>query len=410
MFIKVLTVTQITSYIKKILSSDPILNNVSVKGEISNFKHHFSGHMYFTLKDDAARIKCVMFKSSCASIKFLPEDGMNVIISGSISLYERDGQYQLYVLDMQPDGVGALYMAFEQLKKKLEAEGLFDAQNKTSIPKYPSSVGVITSSTGAAVRDIINVISRRYPCANIKILPVLVQGIGASEEISHAIETLNKRADVDVIIVGRGGGSIEELWAFNEENVARAIYNSKIPIISAVGHETDFTISDFVADLRAPTPSAAAELCVPDINNLFYKVNTCFKSLCNLALANIRYKQNSLNKSGNMLLSMNPMLQISQKRQYIDSLDSRLLALVKYKLDIKREKLQQCSTNLDILSPLSIITRGYSVSYISGTKKVLKDVKKVKVGDNIDVLLKNGSLKCIVDGIMEGDINCEESK
>lgn len=410
MYAKALSVAQITTYIKRILTADVILSDVSIKGEISNFKHHYSGHMYFTLKDDYAKIKCVMFKNSCANLKFQPEDGMNVIVSGNISLYERDGQYQLYIDDMQPDGLGALYMAFEQLKKKLEAEGLFDAQTKIPIPKYPATIGVITSSTGAAVKDIINILSRRYPGVHIKIIPVLVQGINAAQEIADAIEILNSRTDIDVIIVGRGGGSIEELWSFNEECVARAIYNSKTPIISAVGHETDFTVADFVADLRAPTPSAAAELCVPNKSDLIYKLNACSISLGRLAVSNIKNTKDRLKHLENMLYSLSPLYEINQRKQYIDSINSKIMSLIKFKIDINKEILKKCSTNLEILNPLAIINRGYSVTYYSGTKKVVDDIKSVKTGDNIEILVRNGFLRCIVEGISEGDINNEKNR
>lgn len=405
MFIKVLTVSQITNYIKKMFEADPILRNISIKGEISNFKHHYSGHMYFTLKDDNARIKCVMFKSSCSNLKFMPEDGMNVIISGSISLYERDGQYQIYVNEMQPDGLGALFAAFEQLKKRLENEGLFDISHKVPIPKYPSRIGVVTSSTGAAVRDIINIISRRYPGISILIVPVLVQGSGASEEIAEAIRLLNIRNDVDVIIVGRGGGSIEELWAFNEEPTARAIYDSRIPVISAVGHETDFTISDFAADLRASTPSAAAELCVPDKKELVYRINACCNSLYSFMSGNIKNIKGTFNQYVNMIRSLNPGMDINRKRQYLDSLYLRAFSLIRHKLDLSREITKKHAANLEALNPLSIITRGYSVAYVSGTKEIIDSVTKVKTGDNIKVLVSGGSLGCVVNNIMEGENN-----
>lgn len=410
MFIKVLTVSQITNYIKRILTSDVILNRVSVKGEISNFKHHYSGHLYFTLKDDNARIKCVMFKSSAINLKFEPEDGMSVIVNGSVSLYERDGQYQLYVDNMQPDGLGALYMAFEQLKRKLESEGIFDKEHKIPIPKYPSKIGVVTSSAGAALRDILNIISRRYPIVDVLVYPVLVQGEEAPGQIASAIYDLNKMDDIDVIIVGRGGGSIEELWAFNEECVARAIYDSKIPVISAVGHETDFTISDFAADLRAPTPSAAAELCVPDKKSLIYKLNSCFDSLISLMAYNIKNKKYDYEQQKKLLYTLNPILQINQKRQYLDSMYQRLVSLMKYKLDMKRETIKKCSLNLDNLSPLSIISRGYAIAYMSDRNTIIDDVKRVKKGDNIDVLVNNGTLSCNVKDVTEEDIYGKKGK
>lgn len=401
MFIKVLSVTQITDYIKKLFSCDTILNKVSIRGEISNFKLHYSGHMYFTLKDDSAKIKCVMFKSANSNLKFLPEDGMSVIVSGSVSIYERDGQYQVYVNDMQPDGKGALYVAFEQLKKKLEQQGLFNPEIKVPIPKVPKKVGVVTSSTGAAVRDIINVMTRRFPGINIIVAPVKVQGIEAPGEIVEALELLNSMNDIDVIIVGRGGGSIEELWAFNEECVARAIYSSKIPVISAVGHETDFTISDFVSDLRAPTPSAAAELCVPDKKELLYRIKNLNRTLANVLKANLDKRSGVLNRQQNGLLSMSPLFQVNQKRQYIDSINFKIITSIKHQLDMDREKILKCATNLQSLSPLSVLSRGYTISYISDSKEILDDVKKVKKGDNIDVLVNNGRINCRVEQVIE---------
>lgn len=410
MFVKVLSVTQITEYIKRLLSADAILNNVYIRGEISNFKHHYSGHMYFTLKDEGSKIKCVMFKNSNMGLKFYPEDGMNVIVSGSVSLYERDGQYQLYVNSMEPDGKGALYVAYEQLKKRLQEEGLFSAENKLPIPKYPCKIGVVTSSTGAAVRDIINVTTRRFPGINILVVPVMVQGEGAAGEISSAIEYLNTRDDIDVIITGRGGGSIEELWAFNEECVARAIYNSRIPVISAVGHETDFTIADFVSDLRAPTPSAAAELCVPDKKEIKFKLNTCSNALYSVLKSELEKRASLINQNKNLIFSLNPLFQINQRRQYLDSMSFKLASSIRYKLDMKRQSIKKCSTNLESLSPLSIISRGYSISYKSGTKNIVDDVRKVKSGDNVDIYVKNGTINCVVKNIEEEEIDHETGK
>ncbi|MBQ7953456.1 MAG: exodeoxyribonuclease VII large subunit, partial [Clostridia bacterium] len=263
-----ITVTQLNKYIKNLLETDINLSQISVKGEISNFKLHSSGHCYMTIKDETAQIRAVMFKTYTSSLKFTPENGMKITATGKISVYERDGQYQMYIFSMQPDGLGDLHVEFEKLKAKLTAEGIFDASHKKPIPKTPKTIGVVTSPTGAAIRDIINVVTRRYPLAEIIVCPVLVQGENSAKQIANAIEYMNRENMADVLIVGRGGGSIEDLWSFNEEVVAYAIYNSKIPIISAVGHETDFTIADFAADLRAPTPSAAAELAVPSVLEL----------------------------------------------------------------------------------------------------------------------------------------------
>ena len=408
MYIKALSVTQVTEYIKRIFTSDVILNNVILKGEISNFKHHYSGHMYFTLKDDKCKIKCVMFKSYCNGLKFYPEDGMNVIVSGNISVYDRDGQYQVYVNSMEPDGKGALYVAYEQLKAKLESEGLFRAETKLPIPKFPKKVGVVTSSTGAAVRDIINVIKRRSPITDITIVPVLVQGVGAAEEISAAVESLNKRDDIDVIIIGRGGGSIEELWAFNEEIVARAINKSEIPIISAVGNETDFTISDFVSDLRAPTPSAAAELCVPDTKELSMKINTyngMLKKSMDIYLSN---KKRELIQNKKIMDTVSPIFTINQKRQYLDNIYNNMVSFITHKLDINKEYLKKDISNLESLNPLSIMLRGYSITYKENTKEVLSDIKDVNIGDNLDVHLKNGVAKCAVSDLIEGGLISEK--
>lgn len=401
MFIKVLSVTQITEYIKKLFNSDVILSSVSVRGEISNFKHHYTGHMYFTLKDDTCRIKCVMFKSSCERLKFYPQDGMNVVVKGRISVYDRDGQYQIYVDDMQQEGIGALYAAYEQLKKRLETEGLFDKSHKIPIPPYPKKVGVITSSTGAAVRDIINIITRRCPGVDILLVPVLVQGSEAAGEIAGAIRYLNTRSDIDVIITGRGGGSIEELWAFNEEIVALAIYESRIPVISAVGHETDFTIADFVSDLREPTPSAAAELCVPDKRELYYRLNSCLNSLMGIVSSNLdesKYKLKHLEKS---LYSMNPAYEINQKRQYIDSLVSTMESSMNHKVELCREKLKKFSSTLDSLSPIRVLARGYSIA-MDMDGNIIDDTDRVKKGDNIDVIINNGMINCNVQKIEEG--------
>lgn len=408
MYTKALSVTQVTEYIKRIFASDVILNNVILKGEISNFKHHYSGHMYFTLKDDKCKIKCVMFKSYSNGLKFYPEDGMNVIVSGNISVYDRDGQYQVYVNDMEPDGKGALYIAYEQLKAKLEKEGLFKAETKLPIPKFPKKVGVVTSSTGAAVRDIINVIKRRSPITDIAIVPVLVQGEGAAKEISIAIDNLNKRDDIDVIIVGRGGGSIEELWAFNEEIVARAIKKSKIPIISAVGHETDFTISDFVSDLRAPTPSAAAELSVPDIMELSMKLNTYNNMLKKSIDMYISNKKRAVIQHKKIMDTINPILTINQKRQYLDNIYNNMISSINHRIDINKEYLKKNVSNLESLNPLSIMLRGYSITYKENTKEILSDIKDVNMGDNLDVHLKNGVVKCTVYDLVEGGLDSEK--
>lgn len=398
-----LSVTQINNYIKVLFSSDDLLKKIYVKGEISNFKHHYSGHMYFTLKDDNSKIKCVMFKSAGYHLKFTPEDGMNVIVKGEVSIYERDGQYQLYVESISPDGIGALYIAFEQLKKKLQENGYFDDYRKKRIPKFPSKIGVVTSSTGAAIKDILNIIKRRYPLASILIVPVLVQGEGAAIEISNAIKLLNKNKNVDVIITGRGGGSIEELWAFNEECVADAIYESQIPVISAVGHETDFTIADYVADLRAPTPSAAAELCVPDKIELIYKLNMYNRALNNYILNTVNYKKNVIKKSQTILNTLNPIVSINHKKQYLDSLYINIVAFMKHKIEISKGKITKTAAELNALSPLSVIYRGYALVMDEGKNSIISDIENVKKNDNIKILIKNGTLDCFVNEKEEGE-------
>ena len=274
-----MTVCELNNYIKDVIDNDFMLNNVYIKGEISNFKNHYSGHMYFTLKDEKSLIKCVMFKSYTSNLDFMPKDGMNVVVLGTVAVFERDGIYQIYVKGMEVDGMGALYTAYEQLKEKLEKEGLFDEKYKKKIPMLPTSIGVVTSKTGAVIRDIINVTTRRYPKVNIKLFPAAVQGKGASSTIVKAIQYFNREKNVDLIIVARGGGSLEDLWPFNEEETARAIFASEIPVISAVGHETDFTIADFVADLRAPTPSAAGELAVPSLDEVIWKIQSTRRRL-----------------------------------------------------------------------------------------------------------------------------------
>ncbi|KPU44911.1 exodeoxyribonuclease 7 large subunit [Oxobacter pfennigii] len=410
MNVKVLSVSQITEYIKKVMAVDPILNNVSIRGEISNFKHHYSGHMYFTLKDENAKIKCVMFKSAGYNLKFLPEDGMNVIASGNISLYEKDGQYQLYINRLEPDGKGALFVAYEQLKKRLEAEGLFDKKRKKALPKYPSKVGVITSSTGAAVRDIINVMTRRFPGIHILVVPVLVQGEEAPRDITNAVDYLNTREDIDVIIVGRGGGSIEELWAFNDEFVARAITRSKIPVISAVGHETDFTISDFVSDLRAPTPSAAAEVSVPDKRELKYRLDTYINNIKSLILKNLNEDRALIDRYKSILNTLSPAIFLNQKRQYIDTLNFKLDTAMKRNLDMAKDQFRNFCTNLESLNPLSTLSRGYSICLNPDSKEVIDSIEKVSLKDNVEILVKNGSIECEVTGLSKGSVVIENTE
>ncbi len=393
----VLSVSQLNRYIKSLIDGDFNLQSVFVCGEISNFTNHYkTGHYYMTLKDETAAIKAVMFRSANERLKFTPENNMRVIVKGRVSVFERDGQYQLYIDDMQPDGAGALSVAFEQLKARLEAQGLFDAENKKEIPFCPSRVGVITSPTGAAVRDIINVLSRRFPAAEMVFCPVTVQGDRAAPEIVQALNAMNAHKAADVIILGRGGGSIEDLWAFNEEIVARAVYASEIPVISAVGHETDFTICDFVADLRAPTPSAAAELAVPDAamqKEFIYKYLARLRSGINsrfseqkhaVALLTAKIEKNS------------PAMHISDLRIKCDTAIMAMDSAVKADLAQKNVKLASLCAKLDAMSPLKILSRGFAVASKEG--KIIKNTSDVCDGDLINVRIAHGTLECRVTG------------
>ncbi len=395
----VYSVAQLNNYVKSVLDNDENLNHLFVTGEISNYKPHYSGHMYMTIKDETASIKAVMFAGNASRMKFKPENGMKVIIFGTVSLFQRDGSYQLYINDMQPDGIGALNIAFEQLKKKLEAEGLFSKDHKKPIPKFPQKVGVVTSATGAAVQDIFNVLKRRYPVAEVVLRPCQVQGEGAANDIANAIKEFNKVKGADVLIVGRGGGSIEDLWAFNEEVVARAVFESEIPVISAVGHETDVTICDFVADLRAPTPSAAAECAVPDCfelkaNLLSYKqrLNTLSKNI----LESERKRVLAIEKSGAL---KNPLLKINDSKKDILYLNEKLVNLTSSVIEANRSKVNALCGKLDALSPLGVISRGYSVT--KSKEKIIKSIKDVKIDDEITVNLSDGMITAMVCGINE---------
>ena len=386
-----ITVTDLNLYIKNKFNNDEYLNNVLIKGEISNFKHHYTGHMYFTLKDENSLIKCIMFKSYTANLKFVPKDGMKVIILGTVSVFERDGVYQIYCKGMQEDGYGSLHIAYEELKAKLEKEGLFDQKYKKPIPKMPKCIGVLTSNTGAVIRDIINVSTRRNPNVNIRLLPVPVQGEGAAEKIAKAIKLMNEKKLADVIIVARGGGSLEDLWPFNEEIVARAIFDSELPVISAVGHETDFSISDFVADLRAPTPSAAAELAVPNISDIVLKLdnyNIRYKNALKkkIEIMKLRYEKCMMNR-----VFRNPLQNIQDKYVYIDRINKSMQLSISTKLQGSKTKMVELVTKLDSLSPLKTLTRGYSIMEKDG--KVVKSVKDISAGDDVDIRLIDGTAK-----------------
>lgn len=397
----VLSVSQLNRYIKMNFDADENLANIFISGEISNFTNHYrTGHLYFTLKDDSAAVRAVMFNSSAKRLKFMPEDGMKVIARGRVSVYEASGQYQLYVDDMQPDGVGALNLAYEQLKEKLQKEGLFSEHHKKPLPPYPEKVGVITSPTGAAVRDIINVLGRRFPYAEIVFCPVLVQGEGAHLQLTDAVNLFNSERAADVIIIGRGGGSIEDLWEFNDEGIARAVYNSEIPVISAVGHETDFTICDFVADMRAPTPSAAAELAVPDANELQYALsalkNRMFLNVSS-GIADRRSRLEYLTSKG-ALKSPDEML--SNRSQRLDTAFSKMLSSYENRIGGKKVEFISAATALSKLDPMSVLMRGFAFVSDKNGKNVYSSQALAK-GDKINVRFHDGSAVCEVKEITQ---------
>lgn len=384
-----ITVSELNQYIKDKIGRDEYLNNVFIKGEISNFKHHYTGHMYFTLKDDKSLIKCIMFKSYTANLNFVPKDGLKVMILGTVSVFERDGVYQIYCKAMQEDGLGSLHVAYEELKKKLEHEGLFDVAHKKPIPKMPKCIGVLTSNTGSVIRDIINVSTRRNPNVYIKLLPVPVQGEGAAVKIAKAIKIMNEQKLADVIILARGGGSLEDLWPFNEEIVARAIYDSELPVISAVGHETDFSISDFVADLRAPTPSAAAELAVPNISDILLKLQNYNLRYKNALKKKIEIMKLRYEKCMSSRVFKEPLRNINDNYLKIDAYIKRLENTIKTKQKEEKTKYIELVSKLDTLSPLKTLTRGYSL--VEQNNKIIKKSKDLNTGDKIDIRFTDGT-------------------
>ena len=391
-----ISVTELNRYVKNRIDEDEYLNNVLVKGEISNFKHHYTGHLYFTLKDENSVIKCVMFKTYAEKVNFEPQNGMKVIIFGTVSVFERDGVYQIYCKAIQEDGLGDLYLAYNRLKEKLEKEGLFDEAHKKKIPFMPEVIGVLTSNTGSVIRDIINVSTRRNPNVHIRLFPVPVQGQGASEKIAKAIEIMNEKKLADVMIIGRGGGSLEDLWPFNEEIVARAIYNSDIPIISAVGHETDFTIADFVADLRAPTPSAAAELAVADVEDLKYDLSIKMRRLKNALKSKTEVMRLRFEKCMNSRVYKEPFQKINEKSLLLDKYFKSLENFGNKKINDSKFILENRIAKLDALSPLKTLTRGYSITSLKDDNKVIKSINDVKNGDEIEVRVKDGKFNAIV--------------
>ncbi|MBM6617341.1 exodeoxyribonuclease VII large subunit [Bacillus suaedaesalsae] len=443
-----LTVTALTKYIKKKFEVDPHMQDVLLKGELSNFKQHSRGHMYFTIKDENARIQAVMFQMNNRHIKFQPENGMKVLIRGEITVYEPNGNYQMYVTEMEPDGIGSLFLAYEELKKRLEQEGLFLPKYKKTIPKFPRKIGVITSPTGAAVRDVITTIKRRFPIGQVIVIPTLVQGEYAAPSIVKSIERANSIGDFDVLIVGRGGGSIEELWAFNEEPVARAIFKSSIPIISAVGHETDFTIADFVADLRAPTPTAAAELAVPHIEELLERVTQRKARLMRAIKEKVVSEKNrlghlqrsyafrypkqlhqqkeqqldravdSLQREAKRLLErkhhqlvtlhttlshFHPASQIKFQTERYERATKQMAKIMKATLERKETQFSSVISKLEALSPLKIMDRGYSLVYQKEQESLVKSIEHVTTGDAISVQLQDGIIDCHVEGVRRKD-------
>jgi exodeoxyribonuclease VII large subunit len=448
---RVLSIKELNKYIKMKLESDSLLQDVWIRGEISNFTHHSSGHMYFTLKDKESRLKCIMFASQNQRLAFIPREGTMVLAGGNVSVYERDGQYQFYVNQMQPDGIGSLFLAYEQLKKKLESEGLFSPDIKKEIPKLPQAVGVITSPTGAAVRDILITLQRRYPAVPILLFPVSVQGKQAAPSIVRALEVMNQMKEVDVIIVGRGGGSLEELWAFNEESVARSIHASQIPVISAVGHETDFTIADFVADLRAATPTAAAELAVPHHLELKQRMYYYKQQLYQGLLKQLQRKQEKLARLQRSSPMMYPRRHLLEPAQRLDRLKEQLVYKVKFRISQTKEKnikLERALSafnpqeqirfagkrvtslkhqlvhsmqavvkgnnrqlisgirHLDALSPLKVMQRGYSLVYDEKQNKLVKSISQIQLGDIVKIRLTDGQADCQVWS-MKGEGNDE---
>ncbi len=418
---KYLSVSAITRYLKAKFDVDENLQTVFLKGEISNFKAHTTGHFYFSLKDEGSKINAVMFRSNANKVLFKPADGMKVLVRGRISIYEAMGSYQIYVDEMLEDGVGNLYIAFEQLKKKLQAEGLFDASHKRSIPKIPRRIGIVTASTGAAIRDIITTIKRRFPICETILFPTLVQGENAKDDIVRNIERA-QRYDLDVLIVGRGGGSIEDLWPFNEEVVARAIYNSKVPIISAVGHEVDFTIADFVADLRAPTPTAAAELAVPNMSDLKKHIDQLSIRLNEAIYKKVNYLKLYLESVKNSFVIKNPMIMFDSKKQNLALINDKLNDLILGKVDRNKNELEKIKKSyvlanpqliykdkvlelkniidkLNLLNPLNILSRGYSITYLND--KALKSIKSVKENDLLQIKLTDGLIETQVLKVKE---------
>lgn len=393
-----ISVSQLNKYIKDKFEEDEYFANVLVEGEISNFKNHYTGHMYFTLKDDKSLIKAIMFKTYTGHLDFVPQDGMKVMILGSVSVFERDGTYQLYAKAMKQLGkMGDLRAAYEELKEKLEKEGLFDQSHKKPIPMMPKTIGVLTSNTGAVIRDIINVSTRRNPNVHIRLFPVPVQGEGAGKKIAEGIEFMNKNKLADVLIVARGGGSLEDLWPFNEEVVARAIYNSELPVISAVGHETDFTICDFVADMRAPTPSAAAEIATPNLVDLEYKIDNIKNRLTRSMMNQVNFDKNRIDYVFEKINNYLKLYTIKDKITQIDKIYDKINFEIENTIGIERERLKNIGIILHNLSPLATLDRGYSI--VHKNNEIVNSIENIKLKEILDIKLKDGNIKCSVESI-----------
>ena len=399
---QVYAVSEVNQLIKNILDSVPVLGNLCIRGEISNYKVYPSGHHYFTLKDPEGAIRCVMFRAQAGRLRFRPENGMKVLAAGRVTVFPRDGAYQLYCEALSPDGVGDLHVAFEQLKEKLWKEGLFEADHKKSLPEFPDSIAIVTSSAGAAVHDMIRILRRRYPLAKVKLLPVRVQGVEAPAEIAGAIRYANRHQVADLLIVGRGGGSIEDLWAFNEEMVARAIYDSEIPVISAVGHEPDVTISDFVADVRAATPSHAAEIAVPDQSELLQRLQDRKLQILRVQNAYLELLRHRLNSLASKRVLTDPMAFVQDKQMLLAHLQKDLYYAGGACLSMPRRKLSALAASLDALSPLKVLGRGYSM-LTGDAGEIVKSVRDVSPGEHITAILADGNLRCIVDECVTGE-------
>lgn len=397
---QVLSITQINEYIRGKMDEDRLLLQLAVRGEISNYKMYPSGHHYFTLKDENAALKCVMFKANATRLRFRPENGMKVIAMGRITVYPRDGAYQLYCSAMSMDGIGDLYAAFEQLKAKLAAQGLFAPEHKKPLPPFPGIIGIVTSSAGAAVHDMLRILNKRYPLTQVRLFPVRVQGVEAPGEIAAAIRYANHYQLADLLIVGRGGGSIEDLWAFNDERVAYAIYESRIPIISAVGHEPDVTISDYVADLRAATPSNAAELAVPDQAALLQNMDATASAMASALSGKLRHARQRLNVLSQSPALSSPTGYMEQRRQSLEHLKTRLIAAENQQIQRKKQRFIGSTAKLDAMSPLKVLTRGYSIVH-GDNDAVLRSVHQTAPGHEVRITLSDGSLKAVVSEIKE---------